>query len=94
MGMILLDVEFRAERAFHIRIPRQWPEQLGIRADGGDATLADVLELLLRLCREQKVAPPKDSWPLLVRVICDVTGAKETDLTPETLLLRDIAPFG
>jgi hypothetical protein len=94
MGMILLDVEFRAERAFKIQIPRQWPQELGIRQAGDDATLADMLAFLLRLCREQNVAPPEDAWSVLIKVVCAASGAEIADLTPETYLVRDIAPFG
>jgi hypothetical protein len=94
MGMILLDVEFRAEWAFRIRIPRGWPEQLGIREAGDDATLKDMHEYLLRLCREQDVAAPEDSWSRLLDVICDASGANVADLGPETQLIRDVAPFG
>ncbi len=94
MGFVLLDVEFRAERAFKIRIPRRWPEHLGIRRDGDDATLKDMHEYLLRLCQEQNVVPPEDSWSQLLDVIVDASGADITDLGPDTQLIRDIAPFG
>jgi hypothetical protein len=94
MGFVLLDVEFRAERAFNIRIPRRWPEQLGIRQAGDDATLKDMHEYLLRLCREQNVVAPADSWSRLLDVIVDASGAKMADLGPDTQLIRDIAPFG
>ena len=94
MGMILLDVELRAERAFKIRIPRRWPEQLGIREGGDDATLKEMHEYLLRLCQEQNVAAPEDSWSRLLNVIVDASGADIADLGPDTQLIRDIAPFG
>ena len=94
MGVLLLDTQFRAGREFNIRIPRGWPEQLGIRADGDDATLKDMHEYLLRLCREQSVVAPADSWSRLLNVIVDASGAKTADLGPDTRLIRDIAPFG
>jgi hypothetical protein len=94
MGMILLDIECRAERAFGIEIPREWPEELGRRESGDDATLADLHEYILRLCREQGRPAPSDSWPRLLRVVADAAGAKDVDLSPSTQLIRDIAPFG
>jgi hypothetical protein len=94
MGFVLLDVEFRTERAYKIRIPRGWPEQLGIRGGGDDATLKDMHEYLLRLCREQNVVPPEDSWLRLLDLIVDASGADIADLAPDTKLIRDIAPFG
>jgi hypothetical protein len=94
VGFVFLDVQFRAERAFKIRIPRRWPEQLGIREAGDDATLQDLHEYLLRLCREQNVVAPADSWSRLLGVIVDASGADIADLAPGSQLLRDIAPFG
>jgi hypothetical protein len=94
MGLVLLDVEFRAERAFKIRVPRRWPDQLGIRDAGEDATLKDLHAYLLRLCQEQNVVPPEDSWSRLLDVIVDASGANMADLGPDIQLIRDIAPFG
>ena len=94
MGFVLLDIECRAERTFGIRIPRRWLEQLGIREAGDDATLTDVHEYLLRLCQEQNVVAPEDSWSRLLDVIVDASGLDIADLRPDTLLIRDIAPFG
>jgi hypothetical protein len=94
MGFILLDLTFRAERAFNVRIPRRWVERLGIRRDGDDATLEQYHEFLLELCREQNVVPPETSWRVLIRVIEDASGADQKDLTPSTRLIKDIAPYG
>lgn len=93
MGMVLLDVEFRAGRAFGIEIPRDWPAQLCGDA-GTDATLAQTLEYFLQLCKEQSIEPPADPWRVLIEVIEDASGTDARDLTPETQLVRDIAPHG
>jgi hypothetical protein len=94
MGFVLLDLTFRAEKAFKVRIPRGWHERLGIREEGGDATLAQYHAFLLELCREQGVEPPGDSWQLVVGVVQDASGAKREKLTSTTKLIRDIAPCG
>jgi hypothetical protein len=94
MGMIVLDLQFRFEKVFKIRIPRGWLAEIGIREAGDDATLAEIEQYLLRLCRDQNVVPPQDSWKILVGVVVEATGIKLKDLTPETQLVRDIAPFG
>src|SRR5262249_796160 len=93
MGMILLDVEFRAERAFKIRIPRNWPAEV-VREGETDATLDQFHEYLLRLCREQSVIAPKDSWERVLKIIVDASCADESQLGRDTQLIRDIAPYG
>jgi hypothetical protein len=49
MGLALLDMTFRTEKAFKIRMPKDWPQQLGINwGDGGkDATLAQYHAFIL-----------------------------------------------
>ena len=93
MGFVLLDLTFRAERAFKVDVPAGWHERLGIRTAGDDATLAQYHELLLALCREQGREPPPDSWGMLLGVVEDAVGSRD-DLTPASLLLKDIAPHG
>jgi len=63
MGFVLLDMTFRVERAFKVRIPKGWHELMGMSwQDGGsDATLDQYHEFVLGLCREQGVNPPSDS---------------------------------
>ncbi|MDB5297068.1 MAG: hypothetical protein JWO31_3051 [Phycisphaerales bacterium] len=90
MGLVLLDVTFRAERAFGVRVPRDWHERLDIRKDGDDATLAQYHAFLLDLCREQGVEPPRESWRVLLGLVEDASG--EANFGPETRLIQDIAP--
>ncbi len=94
MGLVLIDLEFRAEDAFKIRMPDTWYERVGIHTAGDDATLAQFHGLLLELCREQNVDPPADSWNVLFEIVADATGIKQKHLTPGTWLIKDIAPNG
>ncbi len=87
---------FRVERAFRIRVPKGWHEQLGISwQDGGsDATLSQYHEFVLRLCHEQGAAVPVDSWPMLIRIVEDASGLERDKITEETKIIRDIGPTG
>jgi hypothetical protein len=94
MGFVLLDITFRIERAFGIRLPKGWPDQLGIVWDegGNDATLAQFHDFVLRLCREQDITTPVESWPMLVQIVEDATGMGTDEITSDTKIVRDIAP--
>jgi len=97
MGFVLLDITFRVERAFKVRVPDAWTEGLvGIAwgKAGNDATLAEYHAYILELCRVQNVPPPTESWPILVGVIVDATGLNPDRITPNSKLIRDIAPSG
>jgi hypothetical protein len=91
MGHDLLDLTFRAERAFAIRMPRDWMTRHGVGKNGHDATLGQFHELLLELCREQNVTPPAESWREVTRIVADATGAE--GVTPDTTL-KEVAPYG
>jgi hypothetical protein len=94
MGMILLDLSFRIEKAFKIEVPRQWLADMGLSKAGDDISLSGLHDYVLRLCDQQHVTAPADSWSKLVTVISDACGADESNLGPETMLVRDVAPFG
>jgi hypothetical protein len=96
MGMVLLDMTFRVERAFRVRVPKGWHEQLGISwQDGGsDATLGQYHEFVLRLCKEQGAVVPAESWPMLIRIVEDASGLDRAQITPETRIVHDIGPMG
>lgn len=96
MGLVLLDVTFRVERAFGIRVPRDWHNDLGLvwKGDKADATLGEYHQYILRLCREQNVPASPQSWIILAQVIEDASGMDREKLTEDTRLIRDIAPGG
>jgi hypothetical protein len=95
MGLVLLDITFRVEKAFNIQIPDGWHAQLGLDwKTNNDATVGQYHEFLLRLCDEQHVLPPPDSWKILIGVIQDASGLRRDKITAETRLIADIAPSG
>ncbi len=94
MGMLLLDLEFRLERTFKIAIPKTWLSELGLREKGDDVSLLYVHKYILTLCEQQGSLPFPDSWERLLDAVVDATGADKRGLTPDTLLIRDLAPFG
>ena len=89
MGLNLLDLTFRTERAFKIRMPKDWGERLGHVED--DRTLEQFHRLVLELCSEQQVQAPQNSWDLIVKVVGDATGFEDPK---PTTTLREIAPGG
>ena len=96
MGLVLLDMTFRVEKAFRIRVPKGWHQQLGISwKDGGsDATLDQYHQFIQRLCHEQGAAVPADSWPMLICVVEDASGLGRDKITKETKIIRDIGSTG
>jgi hypothetical protein len=97
MGLVLLDLFLRIERAFQLRLPRDlWLEKLIPFESNGrkDATLLQVHEFLLQQCAEQNVSAPKNSWSLLVQLVEEASGLKRSEITPNRWLVRDIAPNG
>jgi hypothetical protein len=91
MGLVLLDVTFQVEKAFRIQLPREWPERLGVRTAGDDATLEEFHTMVLQLCQEQRVPVPKGSWLKLAK-IAERAACFKNPLPSTTL--REIAKYG
>jgi hypothetical protein len=96
MGMVLLDMTFRVERKFHIRIPKNWHEQLGLswRDGNTDVTLRQYHEYILKLCDQQGALAPAESWSMIVKAVEDASGLDRSKITADTMLIRDIGPTG
>lgn len=94
MGLVLLDLTFRVEEAFKIRIPKTWFEDLGLRNAGEDVTLGRYQLFIEQLCREQGVEVPADSWGKLHKCVVDANGMDEDEVTPETWLIKEVGPYG
>jgi hypothetical protein len=96
MGLVLLDYTFRIEKAFKIRLHRDWwfgTAKLDWQL-GSDITLGELDQLLLRECRNQRVEPPSDSLSLLCRLACEARGLDPSEVTADTKVVADIAPDG
>jgi hypothetical protein len=52
MGLVLLDLTFRVERALGVRIPSHWHNDLGLKWKGekSDATLDEYHQSILKIC--------------------------------------------
>jgi hypothetical protein len=97
MGLILLDLSFRIEKGFKIQLGKGWwLDHLGLswESDGHDITLADLHAEILLECSRQGVEPPADSWTLLVSYVMGAAGFDRSEVLPETMVLRDVAPDG
>lgn len=98
MGLILLDLTFRLETGFKIRLPKAWwIDHLNLAwgpDEVRDISLQDLHDELLLECERQGVAPPTDSWQLLVSYVVGAAGFKPHEVLPETMLLRDVTPDG
>ncbi len=96
MGFVLLDLTFRVERAFKIKMPKDWPLQLGLSSEEpkSDATLLQYHRFVLQLCGQQNVAPPADSWAVLTRIVGNASGLYAEEITTETKMIEHIGPCG
>lgn len=98
MGLVLLDLTFRIEKGFGIQLGKGWwVDHLGLTLVPGefrDISLEDLHAEILDECVRQGATPPADSWPLLVSFVVDASGLNASEVSPETMLLRDVTPHG
>jgi len=97
MGLVILDLNFRLERAFKLQLGKDlWVEWLEMKPDGSrqEKTLEETYHWLLQECAKQGVTPPPDSWVLFATQLADASGLKPAEISRDMLLIRDIAPYG
>ena len=93
MGLVTLDLAFSLEKSFGIQLAKGWWFELLSSVEADDVSLGEVHEAILEECARQGVAPPAESWPTFVNCVVS-TGVKRTEVLPETMFLRDVAPNG
>ena len=91
MGITLLDVQFQVEKALKIRMPKEWPQRLGIVTVEADATLEEFHQMVLEMCGEQGKTVPADSWKLIAECVTCATGIEHP---LPSMTIREIARDG
>jgi hypothetical protein len=97
LGLKLLDLQFRIERAFNLgALPEGWWFNTA-KLDwdlGSDLTIGELHQLVLRECRDRNVEPPPDSLSLLCRLASEASLLDPWEVTADTKVVADIAPGG
>lgn len=94
MGIDLLDVAFRLERTFGVKISRDEFFALGAKNTPHDVLCGDLFELLRARLRAGAVLDPEIDadtlWPLFQREISDALGIESEDVPKDAGLIYDL----
>ena len=94
MGIDILDINFRLEKAFSLRMPwgqLVWREQNRdkhhIRID---PTVGEIYLYICEMLRGKEIPIPEDSWDRVVRCISDALGVDRSNIHPHSHLVKDL----
>ena len=94
MGIDLLDVAFRLERRFGVRISRDQFSKMVLRSDPPDIIVGELFELIRNeIPRAEVLDLDLDSgavWPIFQREISDALGVDLEEVTKEKGLIHDL----
>jgi hypothetical protein len=93
MGVDWLDMAFRIEKSFGIKVRKGDPERLipTPRLFGKQgARCRDLHEMVVRLCIEQQVPVPHSSWTRVKLCIMRACRARAKKVRPEAWLVDDV----
>ncbi len=94
MGMELLDLMFRLERRFGVKLSREQLGKLFHKSDPIDLKAGDLYEYLLGHVGHAGVLDVNvdgdDLWLIFRREISNATGVDEEEITKDTFLLADL----
>ena len=95
MGIDFLDIVFRLERSFAVKIPRgrlYWTREQVNRGDfpNTDPTAGEIHARMCELLREQNRPVPSESWQRVCRCIGDCLGIGPDTIRPEHHLIGEL----
>ena len=96
MGIDGLDIMFRIEKAFGIRIPRgriYWSEeqrQLKRLPMATGLTIGDIHRRTCELLAEMNVPVPDDSWERVTQCVGGALSISPTTIRPQDRLMEDL----
>lgn len=94
MGIDALDIVFRLERTFEIKIPRgelfYRDGEISDRHKWFDITIGEIHVRLCELLRNRALPIPSDSWELVTRCIGEALHVPPTVIRPEHRLVEDL----
>jgi hypothetical protein len=97
MGIDALDIVFRLEKAFDVRIPAEtlyWSDTQRLKRFANrmsSVTVADVHQRVCDLLVEMKLPVPDDSWERVTRCIGGALSIPPSTLRPGDRLIEDLA---
>jgi hypothetical protein len=94
MGLELLDLAFRLERQFGVRVSREQLSKLAMRNDPPDIRVGDLFEFIRGEVPQSGVLDLEldaDSlWPFYQRTISDALGVDLEEIGKDKGLIRDL----
>jgi hypothetical protein len=94
MGIELIDLAFRIDRRFGVRVSRDQLSKLAMRNDPPDIIIGDLFDFI---CGEVPQSGVLDLeldadalWPIFRRAISDALGIDLEEITKEKGLIRDL----
>jgi acyl carrier protein len=96
MGIDILDLIFRLERTFGVKIPRSEFALLALKNEPIDLVAGDLFEYVRRKARLSGVRLLDDEtdshlmWPLFQKAVSDALGVEPGEVTKESWLIRDL----
>jgi hypothetical protein len=87
--MDLLDLTFRIERSFGVKIAPGDYDRLPGRVPF-EATAGEIHELVVRICIERGVEVPWSSWNKVRKALAEVTGKSPKLIHRDTWIVRDL----
>ena len=95
MGIDFLDIVFRLEKSFAVKIPRGrlcWTREQVSRGDfpNYDPTVGEIHVRMCELLGEQKRPVPSDSWQRVCRCIGDSLAVMPEMIRPEHHLIGEL----
>ena len=95
MGIDALDIVFRLEKSFGIKVPRGrlfWTDEQRRRGEDppGDVSVGEIHERLSGLMREQNLPVPGDSWERVRDCVAGALGVRPEEVRREHRIVRDL----
>ena len=90
MGLDILDIIFRAEKAFGVKIHRGDIERLIGDRRPGEFTAGQFHEYLCQRCRDSGIPVPWSSWHRGQHVLVDALGVPPSRVKSESDVLREL----
>jgi hypothetical protein len=90
MGIDFLDVAFRIEKQFGVRIEPADILPAWTKDDRNDVTAGEFHEIICEKCREQGIKVPRSSWNQLKLALVDALGVTPSEIKKDAWLRKDL----
>lgn len=90
MGMEFLDITFRAEKQFGVKLRMRDFVRLNCIPATRDPTAGELHDWICQACRAAGKPVPHSSWHRVKRIIVDATGLSPSVIRKDSLLSADL----